>query len=70
MYLALQAGGLTYIKLQHLILTLRNRTTHKCDLTHVCNVLETNIELISLKDEEVNGRVEHLHSRYIISRKY
>ena len=38
--LALKAGGLSNIKLQHLILTLRNRTIHKCDLTNVCNALE------------------------------
>ena len=34
LYLALQAGGLSDIKLQELILTLRNRTTHKCDLSN------------------------------------
>ena len=33
--LALKAGGLSYIKLQHLILTLRYRTTHKHDITTV-----------------------------------
>ena len=59
MYLTLKASGLSYIKLQHLILTLRNRTIHKCDLTNVCNVSETNIELISLKDAEVKSRTEH-----------
>ena len=32
LYLALEAGGLSDIKLQQLILTLRNRTIHKCDL--------------------------------------
>ena len=45
LYLALQAGGLSDITLQHLILTLRNRTIHECDLTNVCNALEINIEL-------------------------
>ena len=59
MHLALKAGGLSYIKLQHLVLTLRNRTIHKCDLTNVCNVLEINIELISLKDAEEKSRTEH-----------
>ena len=42
--LALEAGGVSDIKLQQLILTLRNRTIHKCDLSNVCNVLEINIE--------------------------
>ena len=65
LYLALKAGGLAYIKLQHLILTLRNRTNHKCDLTNVCNVLEINIELISLKSENGNSRVEHYPYPYI-----
>ena len=37
--LALEAGGLTDAKLQQFILTLRNRTNHKCDLSNVCNVL-------------------------------
>ena len=59
LYLALKAGGLSYTKLQHLILTLRSRTIHKCDLTNVCNVLEINIELISLTDAEVKSRTEH-----------
>ena len=53
MYLALKAGGLSDIELHNLILTLRNRTIHKCDLTNVCNVLEVNIELTSLNDAEV-----------------
>ena len=39
LYLALQAGGLSDIKLQQLILTVRNRTIHKCDLSNVCDVL-------------------------------
>ena len=59
MYLALKTGGLSDIKLQHLILSLRNRTIHKCDLTNVCNVLEINIELLSLKGAEVKSRTEH-----------
>ena len=65
MYLALNAGGLSDINLQHLILTSRNRTIHKCDLTNVCNVLEINIELLSLKGEGCNSRVEHYPSPYI-----
>ena len=65
MYLALKAGGLSDIKLQHSILNLRNRTIHKCFLTNVCNVLEINIEFISLKDEDGNSRVEHYPSPYI-----
>ena len=49
--LALEAGGVSDVKLQQLILTLRNRTIHKCDLSNVCNVLEINIELLSLRDD-------------------
>ena len=64
MNLALTTGGLHNIKLQHVILTLRNRTIHKCDLTNVCNALEINVELISLKDEDGNSRVEHHPSPY------
>ena len=64
LYLALQAGGLSDIKLQELILTLRNRTIHKCDLSNVCNVLEINIELISLRDDGTN-RVQHYPAPYI-----
>ena len=58
MNLALKAGGLSYIKLQELIVTLRNRHIHKCDLENVCNTLETHIELISLRSNGGN-RVEH-----------
>ena len=47
-YLALQAGGLSYIKLQELILTLRHRTIHKCDVSNVCDTLEIRIELSSI----------------------
>ena len=39
LYLALEAGGLSDIKLQQLNLTLRNRTVHKCDLSNVCDAL-------------------------------
>ena len=65
MHLALKAGGLPDIKLQHLILTLRNRTIHTYDLTNVCNALEINIGFISPKDEDGNSRVEHYPSPYI-----
>ena len=65
MYLALTAGGLSNIKVQHLILTLRSRTIHTCDSTEVCNALETNIEPFSLKYEDGNPRVEHDPSPYI-----
>ena len=63
--LALKTGGLSDIKLQHLISTLRNRTTHKCDLTNVCNALETKTELTSLKDDDGNSRIEHYPAPYI-----
>ena len=51
--------GYHILYLQHIILTLRNRTIHKCVLTNVWNVSEINIELISLKDAEVKSRTEH-----------
>ena len=57
-YLALQAGGLSDIKLQGLILSLRNRHIHKCDLENVCNTLEIHIELISIKTDGF-PRIEH-----------
>ena len=65
LYLALKTCGLSDIKLQNRILPLRNRTIHKCDLSNVCNALEINSELISLKDEDGNSRVEHYPSLYI-----
>ena len=58
LYLALKAGGLSDIKLQELILTLRNRTIHKCDLENVCNVIKIHIGLIPLRSDGEN-RVEH-----------
>ena len=64
MQLALQEGGLSYIKLQHFILTLRNRTIHKCDLTDACDALEINIGLISLRDDG-NKRVQHYPTPYL-----
>ena len=59
LYLALQSGGLSNIKLQELILSLRNRHVHKCDLGNVCNTLETHTELISLRNDGETNRVEH-----------
>ena len=37
LYLASEAGGLSDVKLQQLVLALRNRAIHKCDLNHMCN---------------------------------
>ena len=54
----MQVGGLSDTKLQELILTLRNRTIHKCDLSNVCDTLGIHIELISLRSGGEN-RVEH-----------
>ena len=51
LYLALQAGGLSDIKLQGLVLTLRNRHVHKCGLSNLCNTLEINIELVSIRND-------------------
>ena len=64
LYLALQPGGLSNIKLQELILSLRNRHVHKCDLENVCNTLEIFIELISLKNDGETNRVEHHGKEY------
>ena len=57
-YLALQAGAWSDIKLQELILTLRNRTIHKCGLSNVCDTLEIRIELLSNKHDGLS-RIEH-----------
>ena len=59
LYLALQAGVLSYIKLQELILTLRNRHIHKCDLSNLCNTLEINIKLISIRNDGKKSDVDH-----------
>ena len=59
LFLASEAGGLSDVKLQELILTLRNRTIHKCDISNVCDVLEIKIELISPRDDNEKCRVEH-----------
>ena len=63
LYLALEAGGLSDIKLQQLILTIRHRTIHKCDLEHLCDILLINIELISIRNDGHN-RVEHYGKDY------
>ena len=63
LYLALQAGGLSDIKLQELILTLRNGSIHKCDLENVCHVLETHIELTSIKNDGLS-RIEYYGSDF------
>ena len=59
LYLALQAGGFSDIKLQELILTLRNRHIHECDFFNLCNTLEINIELISSRNDGKKGDVDH-----------
>ena len=68
LYLVLQAGGLSDIKLQELILTLRNRHIHKCDLSNACNALDINIELISIRTDGKKSAVEHYpqspHTQY------
>ena len=63
LYLALKVGGMSDIKLQQLILTLRNRTIHKCDLKNVCDALQINIELNSIRNDEIR-RVEHYGKEY------
>ena len=59
LYLALQASGLSGTKLKELILTLRNRHIHKCDQPNVCNALEINIELTSIRTDGKKSDVEH-----------
>ena len=59
LYLALQPGGLSYIKLQELVLTLRNRHIDKCDLPNLRNTLEINIEFISIRNDGEKSDVEH-----------
>ena len=63
LYLALKVGGMSDIKLQQLILTLRNRTIHKCDLKNVCDALQINIELNSIRNDEIR-RVENYGKEY------
>ena len=57
LYLALEPGGLSDTILQDLILSLRNRHVHKCDLENVCNTLEIHTELISIKPDGLS-RIE------------
>ena len=63
LYLALKAGGLSDIKLQELVLTLKNRHIHKCDLSKVCDALNIHIELISIKNDGL-CRNEHYGKDY------
>ena len=63
LHFALKAGGLSDIKLQHLKLTLRNRTIHKCDLSNVCNELQINIEITSIRNDG-NSRIEYYGKNY------
>ena len=46
-----------------MVLTLRNRTIHKCDLENVCEALHIQIEIISIRSDE-NTRVEHYGKEY------
>ena len=59
LYLALQAGGFSDIKLQELILTLRNRHIHECDVFNLCNTLEINIVLISSRHDATKSDDDH-----------
>ena len=54
----MESGGLSVAKLQELVLSLRNRHIHECDLKIVCNTLEIHIELISAKTDGLS-RIEH-----------
>ena len=51
------------IKLQQVELTLRNKTIHNCDLENVCDALEIQIEIISIRNDG-NTRVEHYGKTY------
>ena len=42
-----------------MILTLRNQTIHKCDLSNFCNVFEIDNALVLLRDDNAQCRVEH-----------
>ena len=69
LYLAVKYCGLSDIKLQQLVLTLRNRTIHQCDLENVFDVLEINIELTSIGNDG-DCRVEHYPKNIIYEKKY
>ena len=60
---------LSDIKLQQVVLTLRNRTIHKCDLENVCDALEINIELTSIRNGG-DSRVEHYPKNQNQNEKY
>ena len=66
---ALECGGLSYIKLQLLILTLRTRTVHTCDLENVCVVVEINFEFTSMRNYG-HCRVEHYPHNTIYEESY
>ena len=59
LHLALEPGGLSDIKLQDLVLSLRNRHVHECDLFNLCNTLEINIEVISIRNDGKKSDVDH-----------
>ena len=42
-----------------MVLTLRNRHIHKCDLANLCNTLEINIELVSIRIDGKKSDVDH-----------
>ena len=63
LYLALEEGGLSHIKLQQLVLALRNRTIHKCDLENVCDALHIQIVIKSIRNDG-DTRVEHYGTNY------
>lgn len=65
LYLALKEGGLSKPKLQQLIISLRNRTIHKCDLRKISEILEIHIELISIQDGLEVCRVEHYGKEHL-----
>ena len=52
------------MKLQELILTLRNRHIHKYDLFNLCNTLEILSGLIVLRNGCGTNRVEHYGKEY------
>ena len=63
LYLALEQGGLSYVKLQQLILTLRNRTIHICDLNKVCDTITIKIKLTTLRNDGTH-RIENYGKDY------
>ena len=63
LYLALEQGGLSDVKLQQLILTLKNRTIHICDLNKVCDTITIKIKLTTLRNDGTHG-VENYGKEY------